>query len=180
MMGENGLLKSMARPESVIAVLNGAMCVVELAHPRTSYANLRRVVRPTRMRVLVLLLVSLPLSAQSITADQWRTDLAVLVKELPTRHVDAFAHITKQDFETEVRKLDAQIPSLSEPQIRAGFLRIIASLRDGHTGVWSWGRLAPFRQLPLGLYWFKDGIFVVSADEAYRETLGEELIESAT
>jgi len=85
MMGENGLLKSMARPESVIAVLNGAMCVVELAHPRTSYANLRRVVRPTRMRVLVLLLVSLPLSAQSITADQWRTDLAVLVKELPTR-----------------------------------------------------------------------------------------------
>ncbi len=127
------------------------------------------------MRTPVLFLAALPLAAQSLTAEQWRADLAVLAKELPARHVNAFAHITKRDFDKEVRELNDRIPSLSDPQIRAGFLRIIASIGDGRTRMWSQGRLAPFHVLPLGLYWFKDGIFVVSAAEECRDLVGGKL-----
>lgn len=127
------------------------------------------------MRALGLFLAAVSLVAQPLTPDQWRADLGALATELPARHINAFAHITKIDFEREVRELDARIPTISGLQIEAEFLRIVASIGDGHTRVWSQGRLAPFHLLPLVVYWFKDGPFVVSAADAYRDLVGGKL-----
>ncbi len=120
----------------------------------------------------------LPVAADSValTAEQWRNDLAYLAKELPSRHKNAFASVTRADFEKQVADLDSRIPKLSEMEIRAGLLKIIASVGDGHTSIWSWGRLEPMRVMPISLYWFKDGIFVLAATEPYRNLLGARLL----
>src|SRR5260370_12576641 len=108
-----------------------------------------------------------PLAADSttLTAEQWRNDLAYLAKELPSRHKNAFASVTRADFEKQVADLDSRIPKLSEMEIRAGLLKIIASVGDGHTSIWSWGRLEPMRVLPISLYWFKDGLFLLASTQ---------------
>jgi hypothetical protein len=118
----------------------------------------------------------LPAVAQSLTVEQWRSDLAYLVKELPARHNNAFTRVTRADFEKQAADLHSRIPNLSDMEIRAGILKLVAAIGDGHTNIQSWGHLAPMRVLPLGLYWFKDGIFVITATEPYRKLLGARLV----
>jgi hypothetical protein len=121
-----------------------------------------------------------PAAAQSgsaaLTAEQWRGDLAYLAKELPSRHKNAFAQVTRADFEKQVADLDSRIPKLSEVEIRMGILKLVASINDSHTTVQSRGRLAPLHTLPIALYWFKDGIFAIAAAEPYRNLLGARLL----
>lgn len=121
---------------------------------------------------LVLVLAATPLAAQPLTPDQWRADLAVLAKELPARHIKPFTHVTKDDFEKQVQSLDSRIPHLTEIRIRAELLKLVASIGDGHTRVQSQGRADAFHPLPLGLYWFQDGIYVISASQEYSSLLG--------
>jgi hypothetical protein len=122
----------------------------------------------------------LPFAAQSggaaLTVEQWRNDLAYLAKELPSRHKKAFAKATRADFEKQVADLDSRVPELSEVEIRAGILKLVASVGDSHTNVQSWGRLEPLHTLPIALYSFKDGIFVIAATEPYRNLLGARLL----
>ncbi|HKE22124.1 MAG TPA: hypothetical protein VKB88_07015 [Bryobacteraceae bacterium] len=128
-----------------------------------------------RVRLLALLFAALPLAAQPIPTDRWRADLSFLATELPARHIKPFARISKAEFESQVQSLDTRIPRLSELQIRAEILRLVASIGDGHTRVQSQGRADAFHALPLGLYWFKDGIYVVSASEEYSRLIGGRL-----
>jgi hypothetical protein len=129
--------------------------------------------------VALLMQSALPAAAQSssttLTAEQWRSDLAYFAKELPARHKDPFTRVTRTDFEKQAADLDSHIPKLSEMEIRVGFLKLIAAIGDGHTNIQSWGHLPPMRVLPLSLYWFKDCIFVIAATEPYRNLLGARL-----
>lgn len=59
-----------------------------------------------------------------LSPEQWRADLAYLAKELPARHIRAFATISKADFQAEVKDLDERIPKLTDGAIRAGLLRL--------------------------------------------------------
>ncbi len=113
--------------------------------------------------------------AGTLTAQQWQSDVAYLAKELPSRHKNAFARVGRQDFEKQAADLHSRIPTLSEPEIRAGILKLVASVGDAHTSVRSWGRLDAFRALPLALFLFKDGIFVTGAAPEYRSLLGGRL-----
>jgi hypothetical protein len=126
---------------------------------------------------LIAVLTPLPLAPQanSLTPELWRSDLAYLARELPHKHVNAFARLSRPDFDSQVADLNSRIPSLSEPEIRTGILKLVASIGDAHTNIQSWGRPDAFRRLPLTLYWFQDGIFVVAAAEQYRTLLGGKL-----
>lgn len=121
-----------------------------------------------------------PLAAQSavagtLTPQQWQTDLAYLAKELPLRHKNAFTRVSRPDFKKQVANLDSRIPTLSEPEIRAGILKLVASIGDAHTSASSWGRPDAFRHLPLMLYWLQDGIFVIGAAPEHHSLLGGKL-----
>ncbi len=113
--------------------------------------------------------------AGTLTPQQWQTDVAYLARELPRRHKNAFARVSSPDFEKQVADLHSRIPLLSEPEIRAGILKLVASIGDAHTSISSWGIPDAFRRLPLTLYWFKDGVFVIEAPPQYRSLLGGKL-----
>src|SRR5690348_13314540 len=99
-------------------------------------------VREMRRSLSLVLLACFPICAQPPlgpptasppTPDQWRADLAVLAKELPSRHKNAFATISKSQFEAEVKDLDSRIAGLDEGAVKAELLKIVASIGDGHT-----------------------------------------------
>ena len=86
-----------------------------------------------------------PTASQSLTAEQWRSDLAYFAKELPARHKNAVTRVTHAEFQKQVADLDSNIPKLSETQIRAGILKLVAAIGDAHTDVQSWGHLVGHR-----------------------------------
>ena len=71
----------------------------------------------------------------NLTAEQWREDLRYFADELPKRHRNAFHSVSRAQFETAVKTLDANIPKLNNEEIFVGFIRIMAMLGDGHSSI---------------------------------------------
>ena len=110
-------------------------------------------------------------------AEKWREDLRHMAEEMPRRHKNLFHTMTREQFEAAVRGLDARIPSLARHQIIVEMARIAAMVGDGHTNV------APtrdpkiaFRQLPVKLYLFGDGLFVRSAAREHAALVGSRVV----
>jgi tetratricopeptide (TPR) repeat protein len=113
----------------------------------------------------------------NLTAQQWREDLQVLATEMPKRHKNLFHTMTREQFETAVKQLDAKIPTLSQNQIALEFARIVSMVQDGHTGLWlPFAPEAGFHALPIKLYLFKEGLFVQSAAPEYAAIVGGKVI----
>ena len=109
----------------------------------------------------------------TLTKEQWRQDLQYLAKELPKRHKNLFHAVSREQFEAEITKLDAAIPTLQDHQIIARMLQITAKVGDGHTGV----HLPPyFKRYPLGVYWFDHDLRVTSAAKEYQSALGTRVV----
>ncbi|HKQ52014.1 MAG TPA: hypothetical protein VJT74_06585, partial [Pyrinomonadaceae bacterium] len=114
-------------------------------------------------------------------AEHWREDLRYMAEQMPQRHANLFHTMTRPQFEAAVRRLDERIPQLARHQIIVELARIVALVGDGHTNV------APtrdpkigFRQLPVKLYLFKDGMFVRAAERAHSELVGARVVKIGT
>ncbi|HEU4478453.1 MAG TPA: hypothetical protein VFR80_08035, partial [Pyrinomonadaceae bacterium] len=105
-----------------------------------------------------------------LTPEQWREDLRYFATNLQKTHRNLFHTMTRQQFESAVKKLDERIPTLADHEIIVELMRIVAAIGDGHTGV----RVTQqFKSVyPLRLYYFKDGLFVQSAAAEYQEAVG--------
>lgn len=104
-----------------------------------------------------------------LTAEQWREDLDELVRILTREHGSPFHRVSRPEFEAEVSRIRARIPTLPAPRIAAEFLRLSAMIGDGHTGVGSPGGLPRY---PVATFWFSDGLRVVQTTPEHRRLLG--------
>jgi tetratricopeptide (TPR) repeat protein len=114
-------------------------------------------------------------------AERWREDLRYMAEQMPLRHNNLFHTMTREQFDTAVRRLDERIPRLARHQIIVEMGRIAAMVGDGHTNV------SPtrdpkigFRQLPVKLYLFKDGLFVRAAQRSHAELVGARVVKIGT
>ncbi len=121
----------------------------------------------------------LPLAAQTDPArdDRWRQDLTYLSTELPKRHANLFFIMPRPQFDQAVSQLMQNIPSLSDAEIMAGMARIVAMAGDAHTSVGLTQTPPGFRALPLSLYWFQDGLYVIGAASEYRQALAARVLQ---
>ena len=110
---------------------------------------------------------------------QWRGDLAFLVSEVHRLNPDYRGKALSAETQGLVDKLDRDIPKLSDDQIFARLSEVVGSLHQNHTMFWgaSFGppdpKIAvPMRYLPLHLWAFPEGIYVVGADEAHQSLIG--------
>ena len=105
-----------------------------------------------------------------LTPEQWREDLRYFATNIQKTHRNLFHTMTRQQFESAVKKLDERIPTLADHEIIVELMRLVAAIGDGHTGV----RVTQqFKSVyPLRLYYFKDGLFVQSAAAEYQEAVG--------
>lgn len=102
-----------------------------------------------------------------MTAERWARDIDVLGAELPKRHKNLFFKVAEADFRKEVGSLRAALPSLDPDETLVRLLRLVASVGDSHTAL----GYRPQRGLPLMLYWFKDGIYVLNTTAEHKEVL---------
>jgi len=98
---------------------------------------------------------------------RWIEDVNLLSSELPQKHKNLFFQKSKEDFFKEIASLKANIESLNDYEIKLQIAKIVASIRDAHTSV----PLQVNLFLPLELYWFSDGIYVISTLPQYNDLL---------
>lgn len=102
---------------------------------------------------------------------RWRQDLSYLAAELPRMHGNLFHALKREDFEAAVRDLEAAIPNLADEELAVRVARIVALANDAHTHVFLGAK-----RLPVALYWFRDGIFVVAAHPDSSATLRRRVV----
>jgi C-terminal processing protease CtpA/Prc len=110
--------------------------------------------------------------------EKWREDLRFMAQEMPKRHKDLFHQMTREQFETAIKNLDARIPQLNRNQIIVEMTRIVAMVGDGHTNLYSTrDPKVGFRVLPVKLYFFKDGLFVRAAKKEQAVLVGARVVK---
>jgi hypothetical protein len=86
---------------------------------------------------LAISVLAMPARAEtenlSLTAAEWREDLAFLARELPLRHANAFHFTPREQFEAAVAALDREIGHLNSDAVWTGIGRVVALVGDGHT-----------------------------------------------
>jgi tetratricopeptide (TPR) repeat protein len=138
--------------------------------------------------ILLCLAFAAPLYAQSsrsvaaaltpAEAEKWREDLRVLATQMPLRHRNLFHAVKREEFEAAVKSLDERIPSLTRNQVIVEFMRLVGMVQDGHTSIAGllWDSKIGFRSYPLTLYFFKDGLFVITADREHAAAVGARVL----
>ncbi|WP_291632800.1 S41 family peptidase [Clostridium sp.] len=98
---------------------------------------------------------------------RWLEDINFLSFELPLKHKNLFFLKNKEDFFNEIANLKMNIEAFSDYEIKLEIAKIVASIRDAHTSV----PLQINLLLPLELYWFSGGIYLISTLPQYKEIL---------
>lgn len=105
--------------------------------------------------------------------EAWRADLHFLAAEIERLHVNRLSAMSDDEFARRIADIETQIPSLSDQQIVFRFMGLVGAMGSGHNLILPTGATyGSFSRLPLEFYWFQDGLFVVDADEGYKEWIG--------
>jgi hypothetical protein len=130
----------------------------------------------------VLLAAPLSLSQTSaprytLTPEQWREDLRVMMEELPRRHPNLYHATSAATFDSASKALHARIPTLERHEIILEMARIVALAGDGHTNIAPTRDAAiGFRTLPVALYLFRDGLYVRAAHRIHADLAGARVV----
>ena len=113
----------------------------------------------------------------TLTPEQWREDLRVMMEELPRRHLNLYHTTSAETFDSAAKALGARIPSLARHEIILEMARIVAMAGDGHTNIYPTRDAAiGFRTLPIALYLFRDGLYVRAAHRIHPELVGARVV----
>ncbi|MBI2826131.1 MAG: hypothetical protein HYX69_15740 [Planctomycetia bacterium] len=114
-------------------------------------------------------LAALPVDADKVDrGEKWRRDLDHLLREAARMHVQWREGDRAARFTEAVQTIRAKVADLTDGDILAEIQKALVLLGDGHTRPHFGGR----KTLPLRLYFFSDGLFVIDAAEPYRDLIG--------
>lgn len=142
-----------------------------------------------KMLVLLLLAILTPLvvpriadcqtesNLDSMTQEQWQSDLRHLAELMPKVHTNLFHTMTQEQFQTAVTSLDSRIHGLNTDETLVELSRLTAMVQDGHTGyirpLLYWSK----ENYPLKLVWYPDGIFVQRAKAEHADIVGGRVVQ---
>ena len=101
--------------------------------------------------------------------ESWRRDISFLAAEAQRVLSNPVRVAESSAFRQSAESLKRRVPDLTDTALLVELRRMIALLSDGHAGVF---RMGSEPVLPVRLYMFSDGLFVVDAEHPYRELVG--------
>jgi hypothetical protein len=116
-------------------------------------------------------------ASQELSRDErWRADLRCLVDNIRDIHPKPYWQTPRADFDSAIARLDRNIPRLEDHQVVVELLRIVALLRDGHSGVQLTSLFGFGQVYPVRVYPFQDGYFVMAASKEYGDYVGTRVL----
>jgi tetratricopeptide (TPR) repeat protein len=108
-----------------------------------------------------------------LSTSEWESDLSWLVGKIEDIHPNPFLKISKSMFYRDVDSLKSHISGLTDNQIAARMMQLVASIRDGHSNLEPIGLN---RWFPIRCYVFRDGLFITAIQSEYKEYVGCKVI----
>jgi tetratricopeptide (TPR) repeat protein len=109
--------------------------------------------------------------------DGWRRDLEYLCYLLEKRHYAFNERVDLKNWRKIVTSINKRIPSMSDWQIIAEFIKLAAMLHDSHTVVGPFfSKKFALHMIPICFHDFKDGLFIQQTSEAYKSILCSKVI----
>jgi len=129
----------------------------------------------TLTSVVFFLSISQSIAQEVLTAAEWQEDLRFLQKTVHSKYAFLFKKVTATDFDKEVEKLYATIPTMQPYEIKVGLARMVSFFEYGHTQI-PFHALVEDAVLPINLYHFEDGIFIEGVQKGNEKALGAKLV----
>ncbi|NOZ46662.1 MAG: hypothetical protein GXO79_07740 [Chlorobi bacterium] len=107
----------------------------------------------------------------------WNKDIEFLRVELPKNHKNFFFKKSEKSFNKGLDQIISQKDSLSDLEIILKLQQLIASFGDSHTRINWYPFLKKKDFLPIGLYWFSDGIYILKTSKEYEDLLGKKIVK---
>lgn len=108
----------------------------------------------------------------------WRRDIDFLGEELKRSNPPGWP--INPEFFARQKALKAAVPKLDDQQIVAGMGRMMSVLQRGHTALWLGDPNAPskldYRQMPIRLYVFPQGVFIIRGMQGNEALAGAQVI----
>lgn len=126
---------------------------------------------------LFLLVIVIPLLSCNFKGEKsnWEADIEYLKEELPKRHINFFAKKTIIDFNKGLESILSKADDLEDLEIAIKLQQLIATFGDSHTVIQVNKYIDKYKILPLDLYWFSDGMYILGTSNKNKEILGKKL-----
>jgi RNA polymerase sigma factor (sigma-70 family) len=113
----------------------------------------------------------------------WSSDIDFLLEAIKRNHYVYRSKPLPAATGKVADELKRTIGTMSDERVVAELLRLMATLGDGHCYVFpseAFTARRPFRQLPLRLYQFADGLFVIDAERGHERWIGRKITRLGT
>jgi hypothetical protein len=132
------------------------------------------------MKVLLtvfLILLSIVSYPQQEKAIHWKDDIDFLKKELPAKHLNLFFSMLKEEYSARLDSVTAHLSELNDFEVAIKLTQVVAKAGDSHTAVEFWRLADKSRNLPIQVYWFSNGIFIIQTTKDHEKILGTRLVK---
>ncbi len=140
---------------------------------------MKKSIHPKFLLFVILFLYAFTNHAQvkPLPNQAWLEDLEVLDNLIKTKHVKPYWVNTESTFEAVLKnaKKLIQQKGVSQEAIALEFLKLIATIKDGHSSLSGSNRYELFGYLPFSAEWFGDKIYIIRAHPKYKQLLGAEI-----
>jgi hypothetical protein len=113
---------------------------------------------------------------EGLTSEQWTEDLRYLADQMAEVHPRLFEMIPQERLEEEVAQLERRIPQLDENSIKWEIFRIAALPNDAHTYFNIFVHTLDWHMMPLKLWLFPEGLYVLDAGREERDLIGMRIV----
>lgn len=110
---------------------------------------------------------------QSSVSSPWIEDADFVAATIRNTHPIPFRRISSQQFDEELAKFKAATPHLRDDEATVQLMAIVASIRDGHTGLFP---ATDTRWFPLRCYELADGVFITAIDRRFADAAGAKVL----
>ena len=125
--------------------------------------------------ILVFLAASNLRGQNNTTTAGRQQDLNYVSTTLPQLAVNFFAQLDRGTYSQAVAALQCSVSSATDAEFYTGLTQLVALPGDMHTFLGVSAAFA-YGDLPLGLVWLEDGLFVALAVSNYAQTIGTQIV----
>lgn len=126
--------------------------------------------------LIIVLLLNLVCNSQTLKQVDWTADIDLLATELPQKHYDFFTVKDKKEFLVGLDKIKSSSAKLTDIEVAIKLQQLIAGFGDSHTSVNYAQLIDKNKILPLHLYWFSDGLYILHTTQENMEILGHQIV----
>lgn len=110
-------------------------------------------------------------TAPATRLDRWEQDIAH-VRSRFLRYDRSYTPAARARAMERLDRLETELPALEDAEIIAAISRIAAAADNAHTRLYLVRNRTALRRVPLRLWWFSDGLFVIRARERDSDVVG--------